>query len=337
MMDYPQVLLAHGGGGKLMHELIEKVFIKSFSNDPLNLMHDGAVLDFKGKRIATTTDSYVIKPILFPGGNIGELSVYGTVNDLAMCGARALYLTAGFILEEGLSMELLWQVVQSMKKACERTGVQIVTGDTKVVDKGKGDGIFINTSGVGVIEHEQVIGPKQIKVGDLLMVNGDLGRHGMAIMATREGLEFESTITSDLAPLTDIVQKLLNEGISVHCIRDLTRGGLASASNELAQSSKLGFEMDEAAIPVSEEVRAACEILGLDPLYVACEGRFVAFIPQRDAERALALIRGFPDGVQACVIGKVVEGHPGLVTLRSTIGAKRIVDMMSGEQLPRIC
>ena len=337
--DYPTVLLAHGGGGKLSHMLIEKMMVSAFGNPALDARHDGAVFTIGAtpSRLAFTTDSYVIHPLFFPGGDIGSLAVHGTVNDLSMCGARPLYLSAGFIIEEGLPMDTLWQVVQSMQGAAQRAGVQIVTGDTKVVERGKADGLFINTAGVGVIEHDLRIAPQSVQPGDVLLVNGDLGRHGMAIMAVREGLEFESAIESDSAPLNDLVHQLIQAGIEIHCLRDLTRGGLASALNEIAEAARLSISIEEQSIPVRGDVQAACEILGFDPLYVANEGRFVAFVAPQDADRALAILRSHPLGEGASRIGVAGAGRPGVVTMKSRIGATRIVDMISGEQLPRIC
>jgi hydrogenase expression/formation protein HypE len=331
--EYPAVLLAHGGGGRLMHNLITKMIVPAFDNPMLEAQHDGAVFALNsGRRLAFTTDSYVVRPLFFPGGDIGDLAVNGTVNDLAMCGARPLFLSAGFILEEGLPMETLWRVVQSMQAAAQVAGVQIVTGDTKVVDRGKGDGIFINTAGIGMIEHDLTLAPESVRPGDVVLLNGDIGRHGMAIMSAREGLSFESVIESDCAPLAAPVLALLDAGIAVRCLRDLTRGGLASALVEIAQKSERRIHIDEMAVPVREDVRGACEILGLDPFYVANEGRFIAFVAAEDAERALAIL-----GEDARTIGTVMEETNGLVTLRSAIGANRIVDMLSGEQLPRIC
>lgn len=337
LSDYPNVLLAHGGGGKLMHQLIEKMFVSSFKNSLLESRHDGAVFKLNGVKLAFTTDSYVVHPLFFPGGDIGTLAINGTVNDLAMCGARPLYLSAGFILEEGLPMETLWRVVQSMQQAAAAAHVQLVTGDTKVVDKGKGDGIFINTAGVGVIEPGLEIAPARVQRGDVLLLNGDIGRHGIAIMGVREGLEFESTITSDCAPLADLVLQLLEAGIEIHCLRDLTRGGLASALNEIAEAAQVHINIDERAVPVHEDVRGACEMLGFDPLYVANEGKFMAFIARNDAARALALMQAHPQGAEAQIIGAVTEGMAGWVTMKSLIGTHRILDMLSGEQLPRIC
>ena len=337
LSQYPHVLMAHGGGGKLMHQLIGKMFLSAFGNPLLDTQHDSTVVEWTGKKLAFTTDSYVVRPIFFPGGDIGSMAVHGTVNDLAMSGARPLYLSSAFILEEGLPMETLWRVVCSMRDAAQHCGVQIITGDTKVVDKGKGDGLFINTAGIGVIEHEQKIAPQNVRPGDGVLVSGDLGRHGMAIMAVREGLAFESQIESDSAPVAGLVMQLLKAGIEIHCLRDLTRGGLASALNEIAEAAGVKIAVEEKSVPVREDVHAACEMLGLDPLHVACEGRFVAFIAAKDVERALAIMRGHALGAGSAAIGRVAESSAPLVTLKSAIGASRILDMPSGEQLPRIC
>lgn len=337
IQDYPHVLLAHGGGGRLMHQLIERMFLPAFGGKALHQRHDAAQLTVQGARLAFTTDSFVVRPLFFPGGDIGSLAVYGTVNDLAMAGARPLYLSVSFILEEGLPMETLWRIVQSMRAAADRAGVEVVTGDTKVVERGKGDKVFINTSGIGVIEHDRIIAPNQVRPGDIILLSGDVGRHGIAIMAVREGLSFETTIESDSAPLADPVLALLEAGVEVHCLRDLTRGGLASAVVELAEAAQVNIHLEEARIPVSEEVRGACEILGLDPLYVACEGRFVAVVAEQDASRALEILQQHPLTAGATSIGQVREDPRGLVTLTSAIGATRILDMLSGEQLPRIC
>ena len=335
--DYPQVLLAHGGGGKLMHQLIGKLFVPAFRNPLLEAQCDATVFHLGGQRLAFTTDSYVVRPLFFPGGDLGSLSVHGTVNDLAMAGARPLYLSAAFIIEEGLPMETLWRIVSSMQQAAQKAGVQIITGDTKVVDKGKGDGLFINTAGVGILEHSLEIAPRKVQPGDAILVSGDLGRHGMAIMAVREGLAFESAIESDSAPLAEPVLKLLREGVEIHCLRDITRGGLTSVLNEIAEAASLTLQVEEKLIPVREDVRAACEILGLDPLQVACEGRFAAFVPERETERALEILRAQPESGGACRIGRVSDQHTPKVLLKSTIGAQRILDMPTGEQLPRIC
>ena len=335
--DYPQILLAHGGGGKLMHQLIGKLFVPAFRNSLLEAQLDASVFDIAGQRLAFTTDSYVVRPLFFPGGDLGSLAVHGTVNDLAMAGARPLYLSAAFIIEEGLPMETLWKIVSSMQQAAQKAGVQIITGDTKVVDKGKGDGLFINTAGVGILEHSLRIAPQRVQPGDVILVNGDLGRHGMAIMAVREGLAFESAIESDSAPLAEPVLQLVRAGVEIHCLRDLTRGGLTSVLNEIAEAAGLALQVEEKLVPVREDVRAACEILGLDALQVACEGRFAAFVPEREAGRALEVLRSHPSGTGACRIGSVSDQRSAKVLLRSTIGAQRILDMPTGEQLPRIC
>jgi hydrogenase expression/formation protein HypE len=337
VLEYPHVLMAHGGGGKLMHQLLENVFGKAFSNPILDTRHDSAQFTVPPGRLAMTTDSYVVRPIFFPGGDIGSMAIHGTVNDLAMSGARPLYLSCGFIIEEGLPMETLWRVVCSMRDAARKCGVQIVTGDTKVVDKGKGDGLFINTTGIGIIEHEQKIAPQNVRAGDAIIVSGDLGRHGMAIMAVREGLEFESAIKSDSAPVHEAALNLIKAGIEVHCLRDLTRGGLASALNEIAEAAGVKISVEQKLIPVREDVRAACEILGLDPLHVANEGRFVAFVAAKDAAHALEILRNCEVSATAAHIGTVQEQSTPLVTLKSELGVSRILDMPSGEQLPRIC
>ena len=338
IQNYPQVLLAHGGGGKLMHQLISKLFLPAFRNSLLESQHDASVFTVSGQRLALTTDSYVVRPLFFPGGDVGSLAVHGTVNDLAMAGARPLYLSAAFIIEEGLSMDTLWKVVFSMQAAARNAGVEIITGDTKVVDKGKGDSLFINTAGVGVVEHQWTIAPQSVQADDVVLVNGDVGRHGMAIMAVREGLEFESRIQSDSAPLAGVVLELIRAGIEIHCLRDLTRGGLTSVLNEISEAANYTISVEEKRIPVREDVRAACEILGLEPLQVACEGRFAAFVPEKDAERALEILRAHAtDGASPASIGKVTEQRMARVLLKSAIGAQRILDMPSGEQLPRIC
>ncbi len=335
--DYPHVTLAHGGGGSLTHGLIEKMFAPAFSNPLLDARHDGAVFDVGGGRLALTTDSHVVSPLFFPGGDIGTLAVNGTVNDLAMCGARPLHLSVGFILEEGLAMETLWRVVQSMQCAARQAGVGIVTGDTKVVDKGKGDGVFINTSGVGVVEHALTIAPTQVEPGDAVLLSGDLGRHGIAVMAAREGLGLETTVESDCAPLAAMVLGLLEAGVAVHCLRDLTRGGLTSALVEIAQVAGAHIEIDERSIPLCAEVRSACELLGLDPLSVANEGRLIAFVPAAQAERALEIMRAHSPGEGAVRIGQVNASETGHVTMKTVIGTDRVITMLSGEQLPRIC
>ena len=367
-----RIVLAHGGGGRLTHQLIEKVFIPAFANDALEQRHDGAVVPVNGARLAFTTDSFVVRPLIFPGGNIGDLAVNGTVNDLAMCAARPLYLSAGFILEEGLEMETLRTVVTSMREAALKAKVKLVTGDTKVVDKGKGDGIFINTAGIGVIEEFPglaksarlgappvekneanedgvphvspvlrdvgiTVGPASVQPGDAVIVSGDLGRHGIAILSVREGLEFESPILSDCANVWPAVEALLSAGIEVHCLRDLTRGGLATTLNEIAADRNVCIKLEEALIPVDEVVQSACEILGLDPLYVANEGRFAAFVPAEQANAAIDLMKKVEVSQGAVQVGRVEQAPARTVVLQSRIGGNRVVDMLSGEQLPRIC
>jgi hydrogenase expression/formation protein HypE len=331
------VALAHGGGGRLMHQLLEQYVIPAFRNDLLEARHDGAVLDLGGARLAFTTDSYVVHPLFFPGGDIGTLAVNGTVNDLAMCGARPRALSAAFIVEEGLPFSTLQRVIDSMSRAATEAAVRIVTGDTKVVDRGKGDGLFVNTAGVGVMEHGQVIAPARVRPGDSILLSGDVGRHGVAIMAVRQGLQFETTIETDCAPLASPVLALLEAGIEIHCLRDLTRGGLATGLIEIAESSRLHIDIVEQEIAVDENVHGACEILGLDPLYLANEGRFIAFVPANREVRALEIMRQHTVSSVAQRIGIVTETPASLVTLESRIGTRRILDMHSGEQLPRIC
>jgi hydrogenase expression/formation protein HypE len=336
--DYPHVLLAHGGGGRLTHMLIERMFLPAFDNPTLEALHDGALLEVGGVRLAFSTDSFVISPLFFPGGDIGSLAVHGTVNDLAMCGAWPLGLSAGFILEEGLPMDTLWRVVQSMQAAAQAAGVPIVTGDTKVVDRGKGDGIYINTTGLGLVPPGVEVAPQRARPGDVVIVSGAIAVHGMAIMSVREGLEFETALESDSAPLHELVGRILAAGKQgVHVLRDPTRGGVASALNEIAGQAGVGIRLEEKRIPVPEEVRGACEILGLDPLYVANEGKCLAIVAGEAAEGVLAAMREHPLGREAAIIGEVAAEHPGRVIMRSRIGGSRVVDMLSGEQLPRIC
>jgi hydrogenase expression/formation protein HypE len=337
LSDYKNVLLSHGGGGRLTHQLIQKMFLPQFQNEFLEPLHDGAVLSFDGMRLAFSTDSYVVNPIFFPGGDIGELAVNGTVNDLAMCGARPLYVSVAFIIEEGFSMEDLWRVVLSMQEAAKRAGITLVTGDTKVVDRGKGDKIFINTSGVGVVDAGIDINPKRASVGDQIILNGPIALHGIAIMSVREGLEFETQIESDTAPLNELVLSMLSVSKQVHVLRDPTRGGVASVLNEIAETANVGISIIEERIPITEEVEGACEILGFDPLYVPNEGKLLAFISPEETESVLRAMKSHPLGKEAVVIGEVVADHPGTVVMKSRIGGTRIVDMLSGEQLPRIC
>ena len=336
--DYPTVTLAHGGGGRLTQMLIERMYLPVFSNPQLAQQHDGALLEVNGARLAFSTDSFVISPLFFPGGDIGSLAVHGTVNDLAMCGAQPLALSAGLILEEGLPMQDLWRVVQSMQRAAHDVGVPIVTGDTKVVDRGKGDGVYINTTGVGLIPAGVQISPTHARLGDLVLLSGAIAVHGIAIMSVREGLAFETTLASDSAPLHSLVQAMLDAGGEhVHVLRDPTRGGVASALNEIAGSAKIGIRLQESAIPIWDQVRGACEILGLDPLYVANEGKCLAIVAPQAADAVLAAMRNHPLGSEAAIIGEVTDEHRGRVVLRSRIGGSRVVDMISGEQLPRIC
>ena len=330
------IQVAHGGGGRATERLLDTIFRPAFDSPELARRHDGASLDLAGP-LAFTTDSYVVRPLEFPGGNIGTLAVNGTVNDLAMCGAKPAYLSAAFILEEGLDTAFLGRIVAAMRDAARVAGVRIVTGDLKVVDRGKADGMFITTAGVGTIVAPRPVEPQSIEVGDAVILSGDLGRHGIAVMAAREQFGFESAIESDCAPLAAPVLALLAAGIAVHCLRDLTRGGLASGLVEVAETAGIAVRLDEQAIPVRNDVAAACEILGLDPFHVANEGRFVAFVPHNQAEPALAILHRHPVSAGAAVVGSVSAGPPGRVSCRGPIGGTRVVDMLSGEQLPRIC
>lgn len=338
LRDYPNIVMGHGGGGKLSAELIEHLFLPAFKNEALENLGDSSVVSLAAhKRIAVSTDSFVVRPLVFPGGSIGDLAVNGTVNDLAMSGATPLYLTAGFILEEGLAMEQLGRIVNDMAAAAHAAGVQIITGDTKVVDKGHGDGIFINTAGIGVIADDVHIAPHRARAGDVIIVSGEIGAHGMAIMSVREGLEFEAPIESDSAPLNGLVADMLAVTRDIHVLRDPTRGGLASSLNEIARASNIGIEYEERALPVAPAVQAACDMLGMDPIYVANEGKLVAMLPATHAEAALAAMRAHPIGKNAAIIGRVVEQHARMVVARTAIGGTRVVDMQIGEQLPRIC
>ena len=334
--DYPNVLLAHGGGGRLMHEMLMRRVLPALGTPDAG-QTDAALLELGGARLAFTTDAYVVKPLFFPGGDIGRLAVSGTVNDLAMMGATPLALSLSLILEEGLPFETLDRVLASIRATADAAGVKIVTGDTKVVDRGKADGLYINTAGIGAVPAGITLGPDQVRAGDAVIVSGDLGRHGIAVLAEREGIGFETTIESDVACLHRIVAKLLAAGIEIHCMRDLTRGGLASAMVEIAGSSKLGITLEETAIPVSAPVDAACELLGLDPLHVANEGRLVLFCPETQASAALECLRADPLADGAARIGRVHAESAGRVALQTRIGVSRALDMLSGEQLPRIC
>ena len=335
--DYEHVLLAHGGGGTLSHQLISKLFLSQFDNEYLNEQHDSAIFNIEKSRIAFTTDSYVVQPIFFPGGNIGELAINGTVNDLIVSGAKPIYISVGFIIEEGLSIEDLWKIVLSMKEAARKSRVKIITGDTKVVDKGKGDKIFINTSGIGTIKEGMDISPIRCRPGDKIILSGRIADHGIAIMSAREGLEFETAITSDTAPLNELFECIEQFGDKIHVMRDPTRGGLASSLNEIAQVAKVGMMVEEEKIPILDEVKGACEILGLDPLYIANEGKMIAIVSGEIAKDVLNEWRHKELGKEAEIIGKVTENNHGTIVMKTTIGSKRIVDMISGEQLPRIC
>lgn len=338
-LSHETVQLAHGGGGRRMRELIEQLLIPAFSNPALEARHDAAVLEPGSGRLALTTDAYVVKPLFFPGGDIGRLAVFGAVNDLAMAGAEPRYLTLSLILEEGLPLSDLKRVIMSAATAAREASVAVVAGDTKVVDRGQCDRLYVSTSGVGFVAPGVDVRPSRIEPDDVVLVSGDLGRHGIAVLSVREGIAFETTLESDCAPLHDVVARLIRAGIDVHCLRDLTRGGLAAALNELALDTACNIDVTEAAVPVSEPVQAACELLGLDPLYVANEGRFVAIVAERDAERTLELLRAHPIATGAARVG-VVRSRPSPtpgVTLVGPLGARRRLDLLSGEQLPRIC
>jgi len=335
-LQYEQIVMAHGGGGRMMQQLIDGIIQPTFSNDILNQKHDSAVLTINHSQLAFTTDSYVIKPLFFAGGDIGKLAVCGTLNDLAMSGAKPLYMTCSLIIEEGFAIKDLQRILQSMQETAIQAGITIVTGDTKVVDKGKGDGVYINTAGIGVIADNTKINPHQIQVGDHIIINSDLARHGIAIMLEREGIEFEHSIQSDCADVSGLVQQLLD--YKVHCLRDLTRGGLASALIELATISQQHFEINQAALPIHEDVNSACDILGFDPLYIANEGCFTLFVAESDSEQVLNLLHQHHLGKQARLIGQVVDKHDkGIVTLKTELGISRVLELLSGEQLPRIC
>jgi len=337
-LQYEQIVMAHGGGGRLMQQLLDSLIQPAFSNPLLNQKHDSAVLDVNGSRLAFTTDSYVVKPLFFSGGDIGKMAVCGTLNDLAMSGAKPLYLSCALIIEEGFPIKDLQRIVESMQQTAQQAGVLIVTGDTKVVDHGSGDGVYINTAGIGLIGENVNVLPANIQVGDSIVINSDIARHGIAVMLEREGMNFDSSITSDCADLSGLVQDLLQAGIEIHCMRDLTRGGLASCLIELAATSRHAIEISEAALPVHQDVNSACEILGFDPLYIANEGCFALFVPKAQTEQALSALHRHPLGRQACRIGEVKAAHPrGAVTLQTAMGISRVLDLLSGEQLPRIC
>jgi hydrogenase expression/formation protein HypE len=330
------ILLAHGSGGKLSHELVEKEFLPFLANPALNKLDDSAIFEASG-RLAFTTDGYVVNPIFFPGGDIGKLAVCGTVNDLAMNGARPLYLSLSAIMEEGFLLSELERIVQSIKKAAEEAKVSIIAGDTKVVNRGQADKLFITTSGIGIIPNGVDISGANARAGDKVLLSGTIGDHGIAIMSQREGLKFSMTLKSDCAPLNKLVSHMLRVSTRIHCLRDPTRGGLATTLNELARQSKVGIVIEETEIPVKEEVRAACELLGLDPIYVANEGKLVAIVDSADANKILARMRENRYGRDAAIIGEVTSEHPGKVVMKTKLGPSRIVDMLSGELLPRIC
>ncbi|MBX6311313.1 MAG: hydrogenase expression/formation protein HypE [Isosphaeraceae bacterium] len=340
---YDRILLGHGSGGLLTADLIQRLFLPAFGNEVLAALEDQATVRLPGShgaaapRIALTTDSFVVRPPFFPGGDIGRLAIHGTVNDLAVGGARPLFLSAAFILEEGLALADLKRIVTSMRQACDEAGVVLVAGDTKVVDRGKGDQVFISTTGVGLVPEGRSLSIRNARPGDRILVSGTIGDHGIAIMSVREGIEFETVLESDTAPLHGLAEAILEACPRTRCMRDPTRGGLSSALNELATASGVGVELDEATIPLRPEVRGACEMLGLDPFYVANEGKLIAIVPPEDAGRALGAMRGHPLGRDAAIIGAVVADHPGMVLLRSRVGGERVVTLLAGEQLPRIC
>ncbi len=332
-----RVLLGHGSGGRLSADLVRQIFLPAFQNPALARLDDQAVVNIANVRLASTTDSYVVKPLFFPGGDIGSLAVHGTVNDLAVGGAQPLFLSAAFIIEEGLPLEVLQRVTDSVRKSADVAGVSVVTGDTKVVDKGSADGLFINTAGIGLVRDGVELSADRARPGDKILLSGAIGEHGIAILAQREGLEFDGAIASDSAPLHGLVDAILAATHCVRCMRDPTRGGLSSALNEIAEQSGVGMELVEDSIPIREEVKGACELLGLDPLYVANEGKLVAIVAPEATDRVLKAMREHALGSQAAVIGTVTDSHRGLVTLRTALGTTRVVDMLAGDQLPRIC
>ncbi len=335
--QHKRILLGHGSGGKLMHELIEDFFRPLLLSVDSPVLNDSSLFEVNGAKMAITVDSFVVSPIFFPGGDIGQLAVHGTVNDLAVSGATPLLLSAAFILEEGLPTEDLHRIVVSMKQAADQADVAIVTGDTKVVDRGKGDKIFINTTGIGVLEQDLNISADQAQPGDLVLLNGPIASHGIAVLLAREELEFERPVQSDTAPLNSLVRDMLKVTSKIHCMRDLTRGGLASSLNEIASSSSIGIRIREESIPIQDEVRGACEMLGLEPLQVANEGKLVAIVAREEGDKLLERMKRNPQGGEAALIGEVVEDHPGKVVMKTQIGGFRVVEMLAGEQLPRIC
>ena len=337
LRDYPHIVMGHGGGGKLSAELVEHVFLPAFRNEQLDALGDSTPLQLPGSRIAVSTDSFVVQPLFFPGGCIGNLAVHGTVNDLAMSGAKPLYLTAGFILEEGLPMGQLIRIVNEMGRSAREAGVTIIAGDTKVVERGHGDGCYINTTGIGILPANQRISIDRARPGDVVLVSGTVGDHGMAVMSVREGLEFESPLFSDSASLAGLVQSMLETCPDIRVLRDPTRGGLATSLNEIAAASRCGIKIDETSVPVNPIVRSACEFFGLDPMLVANEGKLVAIVPAENAESLLATMRAHPMGQNASIIGRIVADANRLVVAKTALGANRIVPMPIGQQLPRIC
>jgi hydrogenase expression/formation protein HypE len=337
LRDTPQVVMGHGGGGAMSSELVEHLFLPAFGASADGTLGDSAVVTVGSARLAFSTDSYVVKPMFFPGGSIGDLAVNGTVNDLAMAGAAPLFLSTAFILQEGTPLAVVARVAEAMGEAARAAGVQLVTGDTKVVDNGSGDGIFVNTSGVGVVPDGVDVGPHRAAPGDAVLISGDIGVHGVAVLSCREGLEFETTVVSDSAPLHGLVAAMLATGAEVHTLRDPTRGGVSASLNEIARASKVGVELVERELPVPPEVADACSLLGLDPMQVANEGKLVAFVPGERAGEVLAAMRAHPLGRAARRIGTCVAEHPGMVVARTALGGTRVVTMPIGEQLPRIC
>lgn len=335
--QYPKIVMAHGSGGRLTRDLVQRMFEPVFDNAYLEQEHDGAVLENPDARIAMTTDSHVVRPLFFPGSDIGKLSVYGTVNDLAMCGATPRWLSLSLIMEEGLETATLWEIIRSIGEAAKHADVRIVTGDTKVIDRKGGGELLINTAGLGTLDHDRIIAPAEIRPGDRIVLSGDIGRHGIAVLSSREGLSFETEIRSDCAPLHRMVLALIKKGVPIHCMRDCTRGGLATALVELSDQSRTHFEIMEEAVPVDEAVHGACEIFGLDPLYVANEGRCILFVPESHAKNALRIIRSHEVGKLATVIGEVQDKPKGTVTAVNEYGGRRILDLLTGDQLPRIC
>ena len=337
IMDHDTIQLSHGAGGRLSADLIDKIFLPRFGNETLDKLEDQATLELPGKKLAFSTDSFVVDPIFFPGGNIGELAINGTVNDVCMCGANPLYISASFILEEGLPMEDLHRIALSMEEAAKNAGIRIVTGDTKVVNKGNCDKIFINTTGLGIVPDGVNISASNLQIGDKIILSGTIADHGMAVMTSREGLSFQTQVKSDTVALNSLVEEMLNVTKGIQAMRDPTRGGVAATLNEFARSSKIGIQIDGDQIPVKPEVHGACEVLGIDPLYVANEGKLIAVVPDNRAEEILSVMHQHPHGKDAVIIGVVVEDHPEIVTIKTGLGVNRILDMPVGEQLPRIC